>query len=637
MTKLPEKASLEFLDLQAALAGRYSLEAELGRGGMGIVFLARDVPLDRMVALKLLPPAMARRPGLKERFLAEARTAARLSHPNIVPIFSVDEEDGFVFFVMAYIPGGTLGDHVRERGPLANTEAVKVIREVAWALAHAHMQGIVHRDVKPDNILLEAETGRAMITDFGIAILAEEAGEVSPSKILGTAEFMSPEHATGSEVDARSDLYSLASVGFYALSGRPPFQGPSPQSLLTRKIQESPPTTASVAPGVPSNVATALDRCLRRDPEKRLPGCKELADRLIPDLAEDRELPVPLRVFVKETREFESTMAWAGLALIFFAPPLLVSALTGSLGGVLGLGALLSGELAFLATRLGKVARRLLRSGFTLDEALRALGKDVERREEEFLFQVGKGSGWVDAGLKAGILGGFGLVVLSILGDILGFPFPSEVPAWALVTGLASTLAREVRKRRRRDVMGKRWLRFWKSKLGEWAFRLGGLRLERVAPSAGSLHRPTETVIGLAAERLFQELPPETRKPLEGLPGTVKDLEEDAQTLRTQLKELEAVLAKIGDDDPEGPHAQERIDLRERVRATRDRAEGKLREAVAALETIRLGLLRMHAGSGEVESLTLELESARELSRDMEYLLDAHVEVEGILKEEGDR
>src|SRR3954470_16935029 len=273
----------EFLALQAALAGEYSLQRELGRGGMGIVYLARDVQLDRDVAIKVLPSHLARTAESRERFLREARTAAGLSHPHIVPIHRVGESGGFVFFVMTYVEGETLGERLRTRGPLPPADAARVLREVAWALAYAHGRGIVHRDVKPDNIMLEASTGRALVTDFGIAYAAGKPGPVSdPGKITGTAHFMSPEQAASEPVDGRSDIYSLGVVGYLAVSGRLPFETSNLPALLMRQATEAPPSVLRVAPGLPPALAAVIDRSLDRDPDQRFDDGEAMAAALAP-------------------------------------------------------------------------------------------------------------------------------------------------------------------------------------------------------------------------------------------------------------------------------------------------------------------------------------------------------------------
>jgi serine/threonine-protein kinase len=252
----------DFLALQAALAGEYSLQRELGRGGMGIVYLARDVQLDRDVAIKVLPSHLASTAESRERFLREARTAAGLSHPHIVPIHRVGESAGFVYFVMSYVEGETLGERLRRDGPLPPADATRVLREVVWALAYAHGRGIVHRDVKPDNILLEAGTGRALVTDFGIAHGGTSTTNTDPGKIMGTANFMSPEQAAGEPIDGRSDMYALGVVGYLAVSGRLPFEASNLPALLVRQATEEAPRVRGAAPGLPSALAAAIDRSL---------------------------------------------------------------------------------------------------------------------------------------------------------------------------------------------------------------------------------------------------------------------------------------------------------------------------------------------------------------------------------------
>src|SRR6476620_23086 len=259
----------EFIDLQDALAGEYSLERELGRGGMGIVYLAREVQLDRLVAIKVLPEALAERPDVRERFLREARMAASLSHPHVVPIYRVGESKGFVFFVMAYVNGETLGERLRTRGPLAPAAATRLIREVAWALSYAHGRGIIHRDIKPDNILLEAETGRALVTDFGIARGAEETRISDPGHVMGTAHFMSPEQAANEPLDGRSDFYSLGVVAYLALSGNLPFDAASVPALLMQHVSTPATPLAVKSASTPRPLAAVVDRLLRKNPDER--------------------------------------------------------------------------------------------------------------------------------------------------------------------------------------------------------------------------------------------------------------------------------------------------------------------------------------------------------------------------------
>src|SRR5947199_97398 len=252
----------EFLAVQELLAGRYSIERELGRGGMGIVLLARDVALDRPVAIKLLPPHLATQPAERDRFLQEARTAAGLAHPNIVPIHLVEARGELVFFVMGFVDGETLRDRVERAGPLPPRLATKLRQEGAWALGAAHQRGVIHRDVKPDNIMIERATERAVVTDFGIA-LGRRAAESAGGSITGTARYMSPEQACGEPVDARSDLYSLGATFFYALTGRAPFEAANAPAIITKHVYEIAPRVQQLRPEVPAKLGGVVDRRLR--------------------------------------------------------------------------------------------------------------------------------------------------------------------------------------------------------------------------------------------------------------------------------------------------------------------------------------------------------------------------------------
>src|SRR5690606_8461845 len=197
--------------VERVLAPHYEVGEEIGRGGMGIVYLARDTRLKRQAAVKLLPPELAFRSEIRTRFLREAETAAQLSHPNIVPIYSVDEREGLVYFIMGYIDGGNLAARLQERGSLESERARQILCEVSEALAYAHARGVVHRDIKPDNILLCADDGRAVVTDFGIARAITDGADsrlTATGMAIGTPTYMSPEQAAGErETDGRADRY----------------------------------------------------------------------------------------------------------------------------------------------------------------------------------------------------------------------------------------------------------------------------------------------------------------------------------------------------------------------------------------------------------------------------------------------
>ncbi|MEO6445941.1 MAG: serine/threonine-protein kinase [Gemmatimonadaceae bacterium] len=254
-----------------AIAPYYALKREIGRGGMGVVFLARDRRLDRLVAIKTLPPQLAKDASIRERFLRETRTAGAMAHPNIVPIHGADEIEGHVFFVMSYVEGESLAAHVRAHERLAAGTVARCMLDVAAALAHAHKRGIIHRDVKAENILMELGSGRALVTDFGIARIAEATPLTVTGQLIGTVHYVSPEQVSGAPVDGRSDLYSLGVVGFLALTGRFPFDGDLASAVLVSHVTKAAPPVASVSRDVPASLGAIVDRCLLKDPAHRLP------------------------------------------------------------------------------------------------------------------------------------------------------------------------------------------------------------------------------------------------------------------------------------------------------------------------------------------------------------------------------
>ena len=266
--------------LARALGATYTIEGEIGRGGMGVVYRARDERLQRRVAIKVLPPELAFQDDIRARFMREAQTAARLSHPNIVPIHDVGDVDGLAYFVMGYVDGESLAGRIKRRGQLPAEDARRIMKETADALSAAHALSIIHRDIKPDNILLDGTRARVMVTDFGIAKALSGGGGAtltSAGVAIGTPSYMSPEQAAGEkDIDGRSDLYSLGICGYQMLTGQPPFTAPTVAGILMKQITEPAPLVSDSRPDVPDDLALAVARCLEKDPENRWPTADAL-------------------------------------------------------------------------------------------------------------------------------------------------------------------------------------------------------------------------------------------------------------------------------------------------------------------------------------------------------------------------
>jgi predicted Ser/Thr protein kinase len=473
-------------DLQRALAGRYVLERRLGRGGMGVVYLARELRLDRRVAIKLLPPDRALQPSAREQFLREARTAARLSHPGIVPIFAVHEVQEYVFFAMAYVEGETLGERVRSSGPLRPALATRLLEEVARALAYAHARGVVHRDVKPDNILLDRTTGRALVSDFGIARVGSGVAS-GPQRLVGTPEFMSPEQAVGGPVDARSDLYSLGVVGFFTLSGGLPFTGPDAMTVLARHVTDPAPNLAAVADGVPLRLCEAIDRCLAKQPHARFPSAEQFADAVAAAL--DRRAAVAVRAFLTEARQLSPATllygAAAGIGLPLLGLRFRELAEPGARAAVAVAAAVVAA--APLAVMLARV-RRLIKAGHGRQDLIDALRAELSHRREELAFLYGTGPSRLERVLRrmAYVSVAVAAAIVALLERIPGMADVVAVrPLFGAAAGvalLASVVAR-ARTEHRTDPKAERRARFWSGPVGGWLFALA---TPRRAPRAGA-------------------------------------------------------------------------------------------------------------------------------------------------------
>ena len=387
VTAIPATAvSLD--SIRRALGDRYSLERELGRGGMGTVYLARDLKLDRPVALKVLLPEFAAQTGLRDRFLRETRTAASFSHPNIVPVYAVEESDDHLAYAMGLVEGETLTQRVERAGALPVRELVRVVQDVGYALAYAHGRGVVHRDIKPDNVMLERATGRALVMDFGISRSMTQVATASNltrvGEVVGTPEYMSPEQASGDVVDGRSDLYALGLTAYFAATGQTAVTGESTQKILVRQLTEHLAPIMQLRPDLPPALAEAIDRCVQKDPADRFPTAEALVEEIDAAQIAEPEIPLPVRLFAGEL----ATLSFAVIGILLVTWLLVRTqrqANMSSLDIMLPVVGLLAVLVARTLTTMSE-GRRLAESGFSADEIAggltRVMAERATRREE---------------------------------------------------------------------------------------------------------------------------------------------------------------------------------------------------------------------------------------------------------------
>ena len=601
-------------ELEQAIAGRYAIERELGRGGMGAVFLARDLRLDRLVAIKVLPPELAVRPELRERFLRETRTAASFSHPNIVSVHSVEETPGLLFFVMSYIEGETLSQRVKRQGPLPVPEAIRLLQEVAWALSYAHGRGVVHRDIKPDNVLLERATGRALVMDFGIARSMAASGLTQMGETVGTPHFMSPEQAAGDKVDGRSDLYSLGVVGYFALTGGLPFDADSAQAVMVAHISQPAPQVSRLRPDLPAPLAAAIDRCLAKNPDERYSSGEGLVEALEQVRGRQVDIHPAIRVWTVRSDQFfrnglilalvlpqfvrfgarSAQLVFATVIFVVVVPALwsqIVLGMRELARQGFGYGDLRNGVLAIDAERQAVVA------------AMRADPRYARSRRGRWLV------------LLAGFITSILTLVIAFSGRQQKAPGSYTVSAAALVAlflGLclfmicvvstAATLASS-------GGFDRRVHRLWTGRLGKLLFRLASSRLPDL-PATAAVSPPSR-----GAATLLDALPADARRRLGKARVTLERLEGEVERLERRERELEEAATEARANAPAlpGDTADRQRSLLDDLDKARHDASGRRVAVLGALENVRLSLVRLKSRIGTPEDVARELADAEGL------------------------
>ena len=618
--------------LSLALGSSFTLEGEIGRGGMGVVYRARDERLKRGVAVKVLPPELAFREEIRIRFLREAETAARLSHPHIVPIHSVGEgPDGLVYFVMAYVDGESLAARLKRRERLPPEEARRIMMETADALGAGHALGIIHRDVKPDNILLEGSRGRTVLTDFGIAkALTSTTGPgtlTATGVAIGTPHYMSPEQAAGDrEIDGRSDIYSLGVVGYQMLAGELPFSAPTVPGLLLKQITEPAPNLQDKSPTCPDDLAACVMRSLEKEPEARWPTADALRRAL-----ESRTAPA--------YRPRRTSIAGAGAGR---------AAMAG--GGGAGAGAGLPRVRD--ESRFGRPPARA--SGGGRPEQRRATRTTPKGKDAQSLLTA-SGEPKMVAKFRDGfvswasVCGGLTLIDL-IQGGGLGWSLFVTVP-WAAFGLLPQYMKLWQSGYSWRDVINR------PAAADAHAALLGtGVRRNLPPPKADEFGKHVGTVQLARNDReailkIMERVPTSERKLLPDVVATVDGLLKRAEDLARMLHGMsgdvdDGALARIEirieavKHHEEGTERERQLSLLDRQRQAlsdlltrRRRVEEQIDSCVLAMQNVRFDLLRLRsAGVAAVLSdLTNATQQARALSRDVDHAIAAAGEIRDVL------
>ena len=591
--------------LIVAVGEQYDVQGELGRGGMAIVYRAIDIRLRRHVAIKLLPPDLAFRQDVKSRFLREAATAAQLSHSSIVPIYTVDEREGLVYFVMACVDGESLGARLAREPRMPIDEARRIVGDVADALGYAHARGVIHRDVKPDNILLESRTGRPMVTDFGIARAAEADSRLTVTGFaVGTPAYMSPEQAMGErEVDGRSDIYSLGIVAYQMLAGELPFTASNTPAMMMKHLSERPRPLTTMRRDVPAPLAAAIDRAMAKKPEDRWATAHEFRDALSADARVHAGAP---------------THRSSPYSPPPHAPP----------------PAPLAPPVPGIPVEQGKRGKR--RKAKSEHENFAA--RPVEERIMIVRREVFSSAVW--------------LIALLLLNAVTsGFPWVI-FPAAFMITSIgtkAGTLRAD----------GVRWRDIFRGSPKGHALQAVGVRVPVEEQAAKLL--PAEVLHGGRADAvrnalgdkaailaLLDALPSADRAMLPDVMPTVDALVERIASLTQTLHHLDADLApgaitkldaRIAAVEAESAGATDhdrRLGLLQRQRTTlrdlsdrRARVTAQLESARIALENLRFDLIKLRSSGVQsaLQDVNNATQEARALSRDIGYVVDAAAEV----------